>query len=119
MIDNADISNAMKIHLEKIFRDLPEMPAFVPGVRRASKRSFTLNQTETALALKNALRYIPEKWHEKLAPEFLDELLTMGRIYGYRFRPPEKITGRPIDEYQGNCLEGKAFQVMIDNNLDV
>ena len=119
MIDNADISNAMKIHLEKIFHDLPEMPAFVPGVRRASKRSFTLNPTETALALKNALRYIPEKWHEKLAPEFLDELLTMGRIYGYRFRPKEKIAGRPIDEYPGNCLEGKAFQVMIDNNLDV
>jgi len=119
MIDNADISNAMKIHLEKIFHDLPEMPAFVPGVRRASKRSFTLNPTETALALKNALRYIPEKWHEKLAPEFLDELLTMGRIYGYRFRPKEKIAGRPIDEYPGNCLEGKAFQVMIDNNLNV
>ncbi len=119
MIDNADISNAMKIHLEKIFHDLPEMPAFVPGVRRASKRSFTLNPKETALALKNALRYIPEKWHEKLAPEFLDELLTMGRIYGYRFRPKEKIAGRPIDEYRGNCLEGKAFQVMIDNNLDV
>jgi len=119
MIDNADISSAMEIHLEETFHDLPEMPGFVPGVRRASKRSFTLNQTETALALKNALRYIPEKWHEKLAPEFLDELLTMGRIYGYRFRPPEKITGRPIDEYQGNCLEGKAFQVMIDNNLDV
>ena len=119
MIDNADISNAMKIHLEKIFHDLPEMPAFVPGVRRASKRSFTLNPTETALALKNALRYIPEKWHEKLAPEFLDELLAMGRIYGYRFRPKEKIAGRPIDEYPGNCLEGKAFQVMIDNNLDV
>ena len=119
MIDNADISNAMKIHLEKIFHDLPEMPAFVSGVRRASKRSFTLNPTETALALKNALRYIPEKWHEKLAPEFLDELLTMGRIYGYRFRPKEKIAGRPIDEYPGNCLEGKAFQVMIDNNLDV
>ncbi|MGB6011390.1 MAG: urocanate hydratase [Desulfobacterales bacterium] len=118
MIDNADISNAMKIHLEKIFHDLPEMPSFVPGVRRASKRSFTLTQTETALALKNALRYIPEKWHEKLAPEFLDELLTMGRIYGYRFRPKEKIAGRPIDEYPGNCLEGKAFQVMIDNNLD-
>ena len=119
MIDNADISNAMKIHLEKIFHDLPEMPVFVPGVRRASKRSFTLTRTETALALKNALRYIPEKWHEKLAPEFLDELLTMGRIYGYRFRPPEKIAGRPIDEYPGNCIEGKAFQVMIDNNLDV
>ena len=24
----------------------------------------------------------------------------------------------PIDAYVGNCIEGKAFQVMIDNNLD-
>ncbi len=119
MIDNGDILKAMEIHLEEIFQHLPKMPGFVPGVRRASKRSFTLTQKETALALKNALRYIPEEWHEKLAPEFLDELLTMGRIYGYRFRPKEKIVGRPIDEYKGNCLEGKAFQVMIDNNLDV
>ncbi len=119
MMDNSDISNAMEIHLGEIFHDLPEMPVFVPGVRRASKRSFTLTRTETVLALKNALRYIPEKWHEKLAPEFLDELLTRGRIYGYRFRPRENIVGRPIDEYKGNCLEGKAFQVMIDNNLDV
>ena len=26
--------------------------------------------------------------------------------------------GRPIETYQGNCVEGRAFQVMIDNNLD-
>ena len=25
---------------------------------------------------------------------------------------------KPIDEYKGKCTEGKAFQVMIDNNLD-
>ena len=110
MIDNADISNAMKIHLEKIFHDLPEMPSFVPGVRRASKRSFTLTQTETALALKNALRYIPEKWHEKLAPEFLDELLTMGRIYGYRFRPEEKIPADPSMNTQGIVSKAKHFR---------
>ncbi len=36
----------------------------------------------------------------------------------YRFRPPGQIKGRPIDEYRGKCIEGKAFQVMIDNNLD-
>ncbi|MCP4623281.1 MAG: urocanate hydratase, partial [bacterium] len=42
-----------------------------------------------------------------------------GRIYGYRFRPKGKIKGRPIDAYKGNCIEGKAFQVMIDNNLDL
>jgi urocanate hydratase len=44
--------------------------------------------------------------------------LSTGRIYGYRFRPKGHIKGKPIDAYQGNCIEGKAFQVMIDNNLD-
>ncbi|MCL2200713.1 MAG: urocanate hydratase, partial [Oscillospiraceae bacterium] len=34
------------------------------------------------------------------------------------FRPAERIYGRPVDEYKGACVEGKAFQVMIDNNLD-
>ncbi len=53
-----------------------------------------------------------------MAPEFLNELMTRGRIYGYRYRPEGAIKGRPIDEYKGNCIEGKAFQVMMDNNLD-
>ena len=118
MITNADISNAMKIKLEDIFKELPEMPKFAAGIRRAPARHFTLNQKDAQLALKNALRYIPEKWHQQLAPEFLEELLTRGRIYGYRFRPEGHIKGRPIDEYRGRCVEGRAFQVMIDNNLD-
>ncbi|MFC1515479.1 urocanate hydratase [Thermodesulfobacteriota bacterium] len=118
MIRNTDISSAMTIQLEQSFDQLPAMPEFADGVRRAPKRSFTLNQRDTELALKNALRYVPEKWHTKLAPEFLDELITMGRIYGYRLRPKEKIVGRPIHEYNGKCVEGQAFQVMIDNNLD-
>ncbi len=87
MIWNSDISKAMTIQLEKIFDKLPEHPEFVNSVRRAPKRSFTLSRRDTALALTNALRYIPEKWHRKLASEFLNELLTTGRIYGYRFRP--------------------------------
>jgi urocanate hydratase len=118
MIRNRNISKAMTIKLEDTLKELPQLPEFVEGIRRAPKRSFTLTQKETKLALKNALRYIPEKWHKKLAPEFLDELLNMGRIYGYRFRPEQKIFGRPIHNYKGNCIEGKAFQVMIDNNLD-
>ncbi|MCG2777911.1 MAG: urocanate hydratase [Desulfobacterales bacterium] len=118
MINNIDISKSMAIKLEEIYGELPDMPEFVEGIRRASKRDFTLSQKETELALKNALRYIPEKWHTTLAPEFLDELLTSGRIYGYRFRPEGGIKGKPIDEYTGHCIEGKAFQVMIDNNLD-
>ena len=32
--------------------------------------------------------------------------------------PKERIYGRPIDEYKGNCVQGKAFQVMIDNALN-
>ena len=119
MINNIDMSQAMKIHLGEIFDDLPEKPEFVKGIRRAPARHFALSQKETGLALKNALRYIPEKWHQTLAPEFMEELLSRGRIYGYRFRPPDPVTGRPIDQYKGNCIEGRAFQVMIDNNLDL
>lgn len=91
---------------------------FLPGIRRAPKRELTLTQNEIKIALKNALRYIPEEDHEEIAPEFLEELMTRGRIYGYRFRPKKTIKGRPIHEYKGKCIEGKAFQVMIDNNLD-
>ncbi len=115
MIDNRRVDQAMTIKLD---HELPEMPAFVEGIRRAPDRGFKLSPQQTAVALKNALRYIPEALHEKVAPEFLEELLTRGRIYGYRFRPEGNIKAKPIDQYKGNCIEGKAFQVMIDNNLD-
>ena len=115
MLNNKAISEAMTIKLDAT---LPEYPEFVPGIRRAPDRGFTLNRQETETALKNALRYIPEELHEALIPEFLDELKTRGRIYGYRFRPAGNLYGKPIDEYRSNCTEGKAFQVMIDNNLD-
>ena len=96
----------------------PEMPAFQEGIRRAPDRGYTLSPEKTKVALANALRYLPKELHEKAAPEFLEELKTRGRIYAYRFRPEGRIKGRPIDEYKGKCIEGKAFQVMIDNNLD-
>ncbi|MCK9537423.1 MAG: urocanate hydratase, partial [Bacilli bacterium] len=117
-MNNRLIKAAAKISLEDIFSELPAYPDFDPAIRRAPKREFTLTKKETALALKNALRYIPKGWHGKLAPEFLDELLTRGRIYGYRFYPRERIYGRPIEEYSAKTLAGKALQVMIDNNLD-
>ena len=115
MLDNKTIASAMTIKLDNV---LPEYPKFVEGIRRAPDRGFTLNQHETEIALKNALRYVPEELHEALIPEFLEELKTRGRIYGYRFRPEGRIYGKPINEYKSNCIEGKAFQVMIDNNLD-
>jgi urocanate hydratase len=117
MATNTDIAQSMEVHLGALFDELPP-PPFAPGIRRAPARHFDLSQKDAALALKNALRYVPEKWHAVLAPEFMQELVTRGRIYGYRFRPAGPIKGRPIDDYQGVCIEGRAFQVMIDNNLD-
>ena len=115
MINNSEIKKAMTIKLDD---KLPEYPGFDSRYRRAPKRELLLSQKEIQLALKNALRYISENLHKELAPEFLNELMTRGRVYGYRFRPKNRIYGKPIDEYKGNCIEGKAFQVMIDNNLD-
>ncbi len=110
-----DISKAMRI---KLSSELPPYPEFIEGIRRAPSRGYKLNHAQTKIALKNALRYIPIELHEKLAPEFLEELITRGRIYGYRYRPEGNIKAKPVDEYIGNTLEGKALQVMIDNNLD-
>ena len=98
--------------------ELPEYPSFVEGVRRAPKRESHMSQSDRETAIMNALRYIPEQFHEQMAKEFAKELEERGRVYGYRFRPQGAIKGKPIDEYKGKCTEGKAFQVMIDNNLD-
>ncbi len=102
----------------KLDNKLPDYPTFKEGIRRAPDRGFRLSTEQTKLALRNALRYVPEELHEKLALEFLEELKTRGRIYAYRYRPEGRIYGRPIEEYEGKCLAGKAFQLMMDNNLD-
>ena len=109
------INSAMTICLDD---QLPEHPCFDPQYRRAPRRESQLSEADKALAIKNALRYIPTQHHVQMAKEFARELETTGRIYGYRFRPEGRIVGKPIDEYNGNCTEAKAMQVMIDNNLD-
>jgi len=114
MVSNREISQAMTVKLDNV---LPEYPKFLGNIRRAPDRGFKLTKIQTETALKNALRYVPEELHRQVAPEFLEELLTRGRIYGYRFRPEGDLKAKPINEYKGNCIEGKAFQVMINNNL--
>lgn len=104
----------MKIALPN---QLPPYPKFDEGIRRAPNRGYSLTEAQTEIALKNALRYIPSELHKVLAPEFQNELKHYGRIYGYRYRPQGDLIAKPINEYKGNCTEGKAFQVMIDNNL--
>lgn len=112
---NREIQKTMKIRMTE---NLPEMPPFKEGIRRAPNRGFRLSRFQTETALKNALRYIPEAHHAALIPEFLQELKTRGRIYAYRFRPAGPIKAKPIEAYNGRCLAGRAFQLMIDNNLD-
>jgi len=114
LVKNMDPSKAMKI---KLSDELPPDPVFKEDIRRAPNRGYDLNRDETIIALKNALRYIPKKLHEILAPEFLNELTTSGRIYGHRYRPEGEIKAKPVDEYKG-ILEARAIQLMIDNNLD-
>ena len=107
----------MTDHRILLSAEWPEDPQFAAGIRRAPDRHYTLTPEKTVTALKNALRYLPEELHEKAAPEFLEELRTRGRIYAYRWRPKGDLKAKPVDEYKGKCLAGKAFQVMIDNNL--
>ena len=107
--------NTMMFELDS---NLPEPLIFEKHIRRAPDRGFRLTPKQTEISLKNALRYIPSDLHKTLASEFLNELTTRGRIYGYRYRPAGAIKAKPIHAYKGRCLAGKAFQVMIDNNLD-
>jgi urocanate hydratase len=107
----------MPTTFELDFDHLPARPGFVPGIRRAPDRGLKLSRKDSETALANALRYLPARFHEELAPEFMEELRTRGRIYGYRFRPAGDIVGRPVSDYPGRCLDARAMQVMIDNNL--
>ena len=87
-------------------------------VDHAPKRKKILSKTEEALSIQNALRYFPVDWHNKLAPEFLSELRTYGRIYMHRFRPTEyPMAAHPINEYPCNTNNAAAIMLMIQNNL--
>ena len=97
---------------------LPEPKPYDHSVNHAPKRKDILTPEEKQLALRNALRYFPAKFHETLAPEFAAELRDYGRIYMYRFRPDYPMYARPIGEYPAKCPQAAAIMAMIQNNLD-
>ena len=97
---------------------LPEPQAYDTTINHAPKRKDILTEEEKKLALRNALRYFPQKFHAVLAPEFAEELKTYGRIYMYRFRPTYEMYARPIDEYPHRSQQAAAIMMMIQNNLD-
>ena len=104
--------------LAGIPEQLPEVKEYDKNINHAPKRKDILTKEQKRLALKNALRYFPERLHAQLAPEFYNELETYGRIYMYRYRPSYKMYARPIDEYPAKCRQAAAIMLMIQNNLD-
>ncbi|GIK68961.1 MAG: urocanate hydratase [Bacteroidetes bacterium] len=111
-------TNFRKLILQGIPDKLPQHKPYNTEINHAPKRKSILNKEEKILALKNALRYFPKKFHTILAKEFYEELQKYGRIYMYRFRPDYKIYARPIKEYPGKSLQAKAIMHMLSNNLD-
>ena len=97
---------------------LPEPRPYDTTVSHAPRRKDILSPEEKRLALRNALRYFPQKHHAVLAPEFAAELEAYGRIYMYRFRPTYEMYARPIGEYPAKCRQAAAIMAMIQNNLD-
>jgi urocanate hydratase len=104
--------------LEGIPDTLPKLQPYDKTVNHAPKRKDILTKEEKKLALKNALRYFDKKHHKTLAPEFLEELKTYGRIYMYRLRPEYKIFARSIDEFPHRSKQAASIMLMLSNNLD-
>jgi len=98
---------------------LPEYPAIDAVIDQAPARKQILSVRDEKLAIRNALRYVPEKWHPILAAEFKQELETFGRIFMLRFRPTEyQMKAYPIDFYPAKCQQAASIMLMIQNNLD-
>ncbi|MCB0444562.1 MAG: urocanate hydratase [Gelidibacter sp.] len=104
--------------LQGIPTELPPKRDYPKGTNRAPKRKDSLSKEEKQLAVRNALRYFPEKWHPTLAPEFAQELKEFGRIYMYRFKPNYDFYARPISEYPAKSIQAAAIMLMIQNNLN-
>ncbi len=104
--------------LQGIPAELPQPQPYEPGVNHAPRRKDILTKEEKVLAIRNALRYFPEKHHKLLAKEFAEELKDYGRIYMYRFRPSYEMYARPVDEYPARSKQAAGIMAMIQNNLD-
>lgn len=104
--------------LQGIPDELPVQKNWDDSVNHAPKRKQILTQFEKKLAIKNALRYFPEKHHAVLAEEFAKELNTFGRIYMYRFRPDYKISARSINDFPHKSVQAASIMLMLSNNLD-
>ena len=104
--------------LQGIPSELPPQRERSEEVSHAPNRKQILSKEEKKLAIRNALRYFPNKWHVELSKEFALELNLYGRIYMYRFMPSYEMYARPISEYPAKTAQAAAIMLMIQNNLD-
>ena len=105
--------------LSGIPKQLPALQEASSEVDHAPNRRQILSPEEKKLALQNALRYIHADHHEVLAPEFLEELNTFGRIIMRRYRPTEvPMKAYPLEAYPCKTKQAAAIMLMIQNNLD-
>ena len=108
-----------KTDLQENFQNLvPEKKPFNPAINHAPRRKDILNRSEKKMALQNALRYFSPELHDRLAPEFLEELNEYGRIYMHRYRPDYEMKARSLEEYPYQSKQAAAIMMMIQNNLD-
>lgn len=104
--------------LQGIPNELPQAKAFNPEVNHAPIRKDILTTAEKKLALRNALRYFPQKHHAVLAKEFAQELKDFGRIYMHRFRPDYEIKAKHFEEFPHQSKQAAGIMLMLSNNLD-
>tara|TARA_B100001109_G_scaffold248068_1_gene238503 strand:+ start:139 stop:2169 length:2031 start_codon:yes stop_codon:yes gene_type:complete len=99
--------------------NLPAHPGHDDSVDHAPARRQVLTDKQKKLALKNALRYFKPELHDALAPEFLEELNSFGRIIMNRYRPTAyQMKAHPIEAYPANSMHAASIMLMIQNNLD-
>ncbi len=115
---DTDVKQFQEAILAGIPHTIPPVVEYDKLVNHAPKRKDVLNTNEKKLALRNALRYFDAKLHAVLAPEFVHELKTYGRIYMYRYKPAYKIYARPIAYYPAKSKQAAAIMLMLQNNLD-
>ena len=112
------MTNLKQAILQGIPSELPVKKEINPNISHAPNRKDILNKEEKRLAIRNALRYFPEHMHTVLAPEFVEELKTYGRIYMYRFMPDYEIKARHLEDFPHKSKQAAALQMMLSNNLD-
>ncbi|KAL3082892.1 hypothetical protein niasHS_010694 [Heterodera schachtii] len=101
--------------------ELPPFPTELstdPKVTHAPVRSVPLADSEKKLAVRNILRYVPNRFHHFLGPEFADELVHFGHIYAFRFMPNFVLKAPPFDKIETRSRQAAAIILMLINNLD-